>query len=179
MKRSFWGAVVIAAVLLLLVGWQLRQLYQRQESARHLQAAEDALRKSNPELALRLATEVPESSPEFEKAHQIEAKALGAIAEITDRQADEAEHIIRQVAQLHIEEESLRHELATVSPSSQRALRVKQDLAQLETLENKLMQSNGYTAAGYGSLTDREERKHWQLLIKRRWGIQWTTTQGS
>jgi hypothetical protein len=155
MRRSFWGAVVIATVLSLLVGWELRQLYQRQKSSTHLRDAEGALEKSNVELALRFAAQVPEGTPEFEKAHQIEARALDALAEITDRQADEAEHIIRQIAQLSIEEESLRHELATVSPASQRALKLKQDLAQLETLEHKLVQSNGYTAAGYGAPTDR------------------------
>jgi hypothetical protein len=159
MRRSLWAAVLIATVLSLLVGWKLRQLHQRQESSTRLRDAEGALGKSNVELALRFAAQVPEGTPEFEKAHQIEATALDDLAELTDRDSDEAEHIVRQVAQLGIEEESLRHELATVSPSSQRALKLKQDLAQLETLEHKLLQSNGYTAAGYGELTDhgREE----------------------
>jgi hypothetical protein len=159
MRRSLWVAVVIATVLSLLVGWKFRQLHQRQESSTHLRDAEEALGKSNVELALRFAAQVPEGTPEFEKAHQIEATALDALAELTDRGADEAAHIIEQVAKLSTEEESLRHELATVSPSSQRALKLKQDLAQLETLEHKLLQSNTYTAAGLGELTDhgREE----------------------
>jgi hypothetical protein len=146
---------ILAVLLLATAGWASWRYSCEQKFKGYIHEAKESLTKSAPDVALQFAAKIPEGSQEFEEAQGIEVSALREIAQDTDRIADQAENIINQVAQLKIEEEGVARDLAIANPGSQRALKLKKDVEQLQDLEHKLIQSNQYTAAGFGSVTDK------------------------
>jgi len=155
MKRLWLALGTIFVAVLLTAAGRASWAYSREQRFKsYIHEADESLTKSTPEVALQFAAKIPEDSREFAEAQEIKATALREIAQDTDRISDQAADIIKQFVELKKQEKEAGRDLAIADPNSQRTLKLKKDIEQLQDLEHKLLQSNPYTAAGEGSLTD-------------------------
>lgn len=140
--------------LCVLGGWGYSRHQREEEIRRNLGAAENALTNSNVRLALQLAEKIPEGTPQFKEAQDIEVKALLIMSGDVERMADEVESVVGQLAEVKIMEDRQRAELAKASPGSQQYAQIEQKLRELNTMQQTLIQSNKLTASGYGAFTE-------------------------